>query len=137
MEAVAQLARVNAISETVYLSEKLCIVGQANSREPEVARRPRVFHQGVRLLPHPGRTSAIPSATFATIAWPSRERARSPMRLGECARREIFGCRFPGEFVRAISPADFVILIFPLFTVSPSRIYPRCERRDDCGSIIL
>lgn len=44
----------------------------------------------------------------------------------------------PSRIARdAISPSDFVVLIFALFIVSPSCIYPRCERRDDCGRIIL
>lgn len=70
-----------------------------------------------------------------------RESIETATRKGADVFRRVSLPPLP-QLPRAISPPppsslDFVILIFALFTVSPSCIYPRCERHDDCGRIIL
>ena len=110
-----------------------CVARRSSSR-----RLP--FGQRKSLIPPEPFTGRVPVARTARrrLAIGCRHR-QQPVRLAKaapaCDMYLDVVCR--PNLPRAISPADFVILIFPLFTVFPSCIYPRCERRDDCGRIIL
>lgn len=110
-----------------------CVARRSSSRRLPLAQRKSL----IPLEPFTGR---VPVARTARrrLAIGCRHR-QQPVRLAKaapaCDMYLDVVCR--PNLPRAISPADFVILIFPLFTVFPSCIYPRCERRDDCGRIIL
>lgn len=89
----------------------------------------------IYLIPN-SRCLLFPSSSSSSVTFesPIRNRVERVLRyLDASPSPPLLDC-----LARFRPPSlDFVILIFALFTVSPSCIYPRCERHDDCGRIIL